>query len=145
MHFKASEIWHKFKSKVPKIHAFKEQINYVFFGILTTLVNFLSYLFASRICALSPSISTFAAWFAAVLFAYITNRIFVFKSTNLRILKECVSFYLARIFTGLFEISAMWFLAEFLGLYDIGVKVILLIFLVLGNYILSKFWVFKRT
>lgn len=122
----------------------REKIYYVIFGVLTTIFNFAAYLFFSRILALSPTASAFAAWFVAVLFAYFTNRIFVFQSVNSRLFKECVNFYAARIFTGLFEVGLMWLLAEFLGLYDIAVKLGVVVFIVILNYLFSKFWVFKQ-
>ena len=127
-----------------KIH--KQKFLYVFFGLCTTIANFVAYLFASRICDLKPTISTLFAWFIAVSFAYITNRKWVFISNANRafeITKETLLFYVARIATGIFEVGAMWLFAEVLRLYDIAVKVALIVLITIGNYILNKFVVFR--
>lgn len=134
--------------KIPYIYAIhKQKIFYVFFGVCTTIVNFIAYLFASRICDLKPTIATLFAWFVAVSFAYITNRKWVFTSyanRALQITKECVSFYIARILTGVLEVGAMWIFAEVMGLYDIAVKIVLIMLITISNYILSKFVIFKE-
>lgn len=127
-----------------KIH--KQKFLYVFFGLCTTITNFIAYLFASRICDLKPSVATLFAWFIAVSFAYITNRKWVFISNanhTFAITKEAFLFYIARIATGIFEVGAMWLFAEVLGLYDIAVKVALIVLITIGNYLLSKFVIFK--
>ena len=58
----------------------KELIAYVFFGVLTTIVNFITYFLFASVFGINYLISNIIAWFVSVLFAYITNRIWVFES-----------------------------------------------------------------
>ena len=61
----------------------KELIAYVFFGVLTTIVNFITYFLFASVFGINYLISNIIAWFVSVLFAYITNRIWVFESKKL--------------------------------------------------------------
>ena len=92
-------------------------------------------------------LSVVIAWIAAVLFAYITNRIFVFKSKNNK-LKEFVNFIIARIFTLGLEMLIIWFFITFLK-FDSDIQVIIFTLVaqalvIIGNYIFSKLFVFKK-
>ncbi len=60
----------------------KELIAYVFFGVLTTIVNFITYFLFASVFGINYLISNIIAWFVSVLFAYITNRIWVFESKS---------------------------------------------------------------
>ena len=59
---------------------YKEVVNYLVFGVLSTIVNFATYYISARIIGIDEVISSGISWFCAVLFAYITNKIFVFES-----------------------------------------------------------------
>ena len=59
---------------------YKEIINYLVFGVLATVVNFVSYYIFARIIGIDEVISSGLSWFASVLFAYITNKLYVFDS-----------------------------------------------------------------
>ena len=76
----------------------KELIAYVFFGVLTTIVNFITYFLFASVFGINYLISNIIAWFVSVLFAYITNRIWVFESKDDNIIKEALLFYGGRIF-----------------------------------------------
>lgn len=76
----------------------KELIFYIIFGILTTIVNIAVYLCFTKLFGVNYLISNIIAWFLSVLFAYVTNRIWVFQSENNNILKEIVLFFSGRIF-----------------------------------------------
>lgn len=124
----------------------KAKILYLFFGVCTTLINFLTYIFASRILGFAPTMATMLAWIVAVSFAYVVNRQFVFVSLAhhpLSIIKEILNFYAMRILTGILEVGAMYIFAELFNIYDIAVKIITLILVIVSNYILSRFVVFK--
>lgn len=132
---------------------YKEVINYLIFGILTTVVNLIvkySLLFtifdASNGFQLQTSIVI--SWIAAVLFAYFTNRKFVFESKNKNKIKEFISFVIARLSTLLMEMAIMWFFVTLLQLNsDLDVVIFTLIaqiVVVIGNYVLSKIFVFKK-
>jgi len=125
---------------------YKEVVNYLIFGGLTTLVNFIVY-FTAKWIGIEEWISNGIAWIIAVSFAYITNKIFVFesKSTSKKeIVKEISSFFGARAFSGILDIGLFWLLVEKLGFNDVIIKIILQIIVILLNYIFSKLWVFRK-
>lgn len=125
---------------------FKRIIAYVFVGTLTTAVNFAAFFFLYYICGISINISNSVAIFCAVLFAYISNRIIVFKSRTVglqRTLKEMAAFFLARALTMLLEIVSVFFFCTILTFEPIQTKICLSIVVLTLNYIFSKFFVFK--
>ena len=127
---------------------YKEIINYLFFGGCTTIVNFISYYIPARIIGIDEVISNSIAWCISVLFAYVTNKIFVFssKKENLEgILKEMFSFIFARLFTGaLCDIGLFALMINILGINDIVSKITTQILVVILNYVLSKLVIFKK-
>lgn len=89
----------------------KQFIKYFFFGITTTLVNFLVFFVmkAAGVTAtdLGLTITNALAWVIAVIYAYVTNKIWVFESKNIEkkfVIKEAMTFFAGRIFSGIFEI-----------------------------------------
>lgn len=133
---------------------YKEIINYLIFGILTTLVNLITkYILLFTI--LNPTngfqlqIAIIVSWIVAVIFAYFTNRKFVFESKNQNKLKEFMSFVVARIATLLLEMFIMWFFVTLLklnsDLYVVIFTLVAQVAVVIGNYIFSKLFVFKKT
>ena len=133
---------------------YKEIINYLIFGVLTTLVNLITkYILLFTI--LDPTngfqlqIAIIISWIVAVIFAYFTNRKFVFESKNQNKLKEFISFVVARIATLLLEMFIMWFFVTLLklnsDLYVIIFTLVAQVAVVIGNYIFSKLFVFKKT
>ena len=132
---------------------YKKVINYVVFGTLTAIVNVLvKYLLLFTIFEASNPIELQAAiiisWICAVVFAYFTNRKYVFYSTNKNKLKEFTSFVIGRLTTLLLEMFIMWFFITFLKLNsDLYVVIFTLIsqaFVIIGNYFFSKLFVFKK-
>ncbi len=132
---------------------YKEFINYIIFGVLTTIVNLLTkYLLLFTILSASNGFQLQTAiiisWIIAVLFAYFTNRKYVFESTNKNKLKEFINFVLARLATLLIEMFVMWFFVTYLKLNsDMQVvlfTIIAQIIVIVGNYIVSKLFVFKK-
>ena len=120
-------------------------IPYAVFGVLTTLVNIVVYGFASHLLALSVMLSTVLAWGIAVLFAYVTNRKWVFHSqakTSNEILREILSFFTCRIATGIVDLGCMFIFANLLRLDDIITKVGVNFLVIVLNYIASKFFIF---
>ncbi len=127
---------------------YKEIINYLFFGGCTTIVNFISYYIPARIIGIDEVISNSIAWCISVLFAYVTNKIFVFSSKKenlVGILKEMFSFIFARLFTGaLCDIGLFALMINILGINDIVSKITTQILVVILNYVLSKLVIFKK-
>ena len=132
---------------------YKEIINYLIFGVLTTLVNLITkYILLFTI--LNPTngfqlqIAIIISWIVAVIFAYFTNRRFVFESKNENKLKEFISFVVARIATLLLEMFIMWFFVTLLklnsDLYVVIFTLVAQVAVVIGNYIFSKLFVFRK-
>lgn len=143
-----------FKNLLALYEKYKEIINYLIFGALTTVVNLVvKYLLLFTIFNASNSIelqiSIVISWIAAVLFAYFTNSKFVFESTNKNRLREFISFIVARLSTLLLEMIIMWFFVTLLklnsNLYVIIFTILAQILVVISNYIFSKLFVFKKS
>lgn len=126
---------------------YKETISYLIFGILSTIVNIATYVFFSRIIKINFMVSNIIAWFVAVIFAYITNKFFVFESKNINIkfiLKEITSFMSLRIVSGLTELILMYIMINIMLINDFIVKIITNIVVVILNFIFSKLIIFKN-
>ncbi len=121
----------------------KEIVSYIFFGILTTAINFVSYFIFKDCVGINYLISNIIAWFLSVLFAYITNRIWVFESKDYNILKEILLFYGGRIFSGAIDTALMYIFIDILTTGDFFAKIVVQIIVIILNYVFSKFIVFK--
>ena len=122
-------------------------ISYLFFGGLTTLVNFLVYFPLYNLLQVSGVLSNVVAWAAAVAFAYLTNKPFVFKSHDWSyqtVLPELAKFVGCRIGSGLFETVVIWLLVDTLAWNGNWVKVFVSIGVVILNYVSSKWLVFAK-
>lgn len=126
---------------------YKDIILFVFFGGCTTLVNVVSYFICSRIYHLNVTVSTIAAWTLAVMFAYVTNRKYVFKSENTTVKSitiEFGAFLSSRLLTGLLDLTMMYVFVKLLSQNDMLIKLISNIIIVICNYLLSRLMVFKQ-
>ena len=128
---------------------YKEIINYLIFGVLTTLISLATYyaltftvLNADK--ALELQIANVVSWIASVTFAYFTNRSFVFESKEKLSLKEAFSFYMSRVSTLLLDMGLMYLLVTVLSFNDKLVKIIVQVVVIVLNYVLSKFIVFRK-
>lgn len=128
---------------------YKHIVNYLFFGVCSTLINLVIY-YVLTITVLNPKnaihlqIANIVSWIGAVIFAYITNRKYVFESKNKNILKECTSFFGARIITLLMDIVIMFIGVTLLKQDDKIFKIISQVVVIVSNYIFSKIFVFKK-
>lgn len=124
---------------------YKEVIMYLIFGVLTTVVNIVVYFVMAdaRMMHIQYMISNVTAWFLSVLFAYVTNRKYVFESKSQNLIKEMISFFSARLATGAMDMVFMWIFVGFNILPDFVAKVISNVFVIVANYVLSKLVVFK--
>lgn len=126
---------------------YKDIIPYGIFGVLTTVVNVIVYWTAARLLGLGVMPSTVIAWILAVLFAYITNRKWVFHSTAVtaaEIRKEIFSFFACRLATGVLDWACMFIFVDLLKFYDVAIKVLANILVILLNYVASKLIIFKK-
>ncbi len=127
---------------------YKEIINYLFFGVLATVVNFICYVIFARVFRIEEVASNMLSWFFSVLFAYITNKIFVFESktdTFKKFIMEMGSFFLARVVSGILcDVGTFALMVKVLHINDIVSKVVTQVAVVIVNYIFSKFIIFKK-
>ena len=121
----------------------KELFWYVVFGVLTTLVNIGVYFVLTRL-GINYLLSNILAWFFSVLFAYVTNRRWVFESKSPNVLKECVLFFSGRIFSGVIDTGLMWLFIDVLAIGDVISKTVIQVIVVVLNYVISKWVVFNE-
>ena len=120
---------------------------YCFFGGLTTIVNLVIFYLFSDVLSLHYAIANVIAWIVAVLFAYITNRIWVFKSKVkgiVGIAREMITFFGFRVVSLLMEMAIMFVFIDLLGISEMITKVITQIIVVAANYVFSKWIIFKK-
>ena len=125
---------------------YKEQILYIIFGVFTTVLNFLVYIIFTRVFEANFLISNAVAWLLAVIFAFITNKIYVFNSTDYNIkfiMKEFLEFTISRIFTGLLDIGLLYLFVSIIYMNDLISKIIIGIIITILNYVISKMYVFR--
>lgn len=127
----------------------KEIVNYLIFGVLTTVVSLATYyLLVLTILnpenALELQIANIISWITCVTFAYITNRKYVFDSQEKNILKEMAKFYSARLLVLPIDMGFMYLFVTKLRLNDKIIKIIVQVIIIIANYILSKLVVFKN-
>lgn len=126
---------------------YREIALYIIFGVATTLMNILTYYVCNHWFGLGVVIATAVAWIGSVMFAYITNKLWVFKSKERKwnvIVHEMIVFFLARLATGVLDIIMMYFLVQVLLLNDMLMKILINIIIIILNYMASKLLVFKR-
>ena len=129
------------------VNKYKDFILYAVFGVLTTLVNVVVYWLLAHPLALGTMVSTVIAWIAAVLFAYVTNRKWVFHSdahSAREITKEILSFFACRLATGAVDWGCMFVFVDLLRFHDVLIKVLANILVIILNYIASKLIIFKK-
>ncbi|MBR7008365.1 MAG: GtrA family protein [Ruminococcus sp.] len=132
----------------------REMLMYLFFGVMTTVVSFLTAGIAKYLCenaglgkSAVSNISTVVSWICAVTFAYVTNRIWVFDSKvkgTKGIITEMMSFYGGRIFTLLVEMGMMWLGYSVMGINYWVTKIAANVVVLILNYVISKLFVFKK-
>jgi len=129
------------------VHKHRDILAYLFFGGLTTLVNFLVYVPVYHWAELSAAVSNAVAWAAAVVFAFLTNKPFVFKSSDWSaktVLPEFGKFLGCRLGSGVLETLLLALTVDWLGWNSVLMKVIASVLVVVLNYVGSKLFVFNR-
>jgi len=125
----------------------KEVLLYLVFGVLTTLVNIIVFTLLYRTLGVGTVASNVAAWVLSVLFAYVTNRTFVFESKAAgakAVIIEAIGFFSGRIMTGLLDTVIMYVSVDILAMDDLVMKILSNVLVVILNYVISKFIVFRR-
>lgn len=126
---------------------YKELICYGIFGFGATLINIFSFYLFRRIFNLDIIISNIFAWLLAFIFAFVTNKLWVFESknwTSQTAIKEIVNFLIARFATLVLDTFCMWLMIDILAINDLVSKISVNIIVIVVNYVTSKFWVFKQ-
>lgn len=126
---------------------YKEIILYLIFGVCTTVISILVYALCTRIFKMGYYSSNIFSWIASVTFAFLTNRKIVFSSyanTFIKKIKEFLLFYISRIATLVFESVILYLGITLLQIDDLIVKIFANILVIILNYILSKFFIFKK-
>lgn len=132
----------------------KEMLLYLFFGVMTTAVSFLTAGISKMLLEQAgigkggvSTASTVISWICAVTFAYVTNRIWVFESEaegTKAIVSEATSFYGGRIFTLLVEMFMMWLGYSLLSFNYWVTKIVANVVVLILNYVISKLVVFRK-
>ena len=139
---------------------YKEIISYLFFGVMTTVVNYIFYILFDKFILssldnsiLRATVCNIIAWVFAVAFAYVTNKLWVFESRSWNIkvvLPECGTFVLSRLVTGILDFAILpllmsWGLDQTIfGITGAWAKLITSIAVIILNYIFSKFIIFRK-
>lgn len=135
---------------------YREQLLYLFFGVTTTILNITTYAVLHVALGVHSDIANAAAWLVAVSVAYVTNRIWVFRSRTkgAAFLRELGAFMAGRVLTGVMDEGIMHVATQIIGprlipapwrsLWDMGVKFASNVLVVILNYVFSKLIIFKK-
>ncbi|MBQ4267842.1 MAG: GtrA family protein [Clostridia bacterium] len=140
---------------------YKELITYGIFGVATTVVDFVTFKLAGMVLGESLYLlSNVIAWVVSVIFAYITNKLWVFESKSMKlevVLKELLSFFAARGFSFIVSEAGLFLLVDAAGFSEysltvlgIGIsgtmiaKILVAVVVVIINYFFSKLFIFKK-
>lgn len=126
---------------------YKSLLSYAFFGVCTTMVNIAVYQMMYGVICIENVPATVVAWIVAVLFAFITNKLFVFdsKSFELSVLRyEIPAFFGCRLLTGVLDVAIMFVAVDVMGWNGVLWKVIANVLVIVLNYVASKLVIFKE-
>ena len=129
------------------LHKYRELISYVFWGVATTVVNYVAYFLLTGSLHVYYLTSNIIAWAVSVLFAYFVNKLFVFQSKTWAwrvALRELWQMTASRLFTLGLETAVLWIFVDILHCDDAIVKLAANVVVAATNYVLSKFIIFKK-
>ena len=119
-----------------------EVMRYLVIGVLTTVVSIASYALLTEALAVHYLLANLLSWVAAVVFAYFTNRSFVFRSEGGG--KQFLLFAASRLLTLGLEYGGLLLLVEKLAVHEVVAKVVMQAVVIIANYVLSKWAVFRK-
>ncbi len=125
---------------------YREIIMYLIFGVLTTVVSFVSYYFL-LFCGLHYIVAQIISWALAVAFAFVVNKIFVFEDkggTPAELFRQIWQFVSVRIASGVIETLLLWLLVDVLSIGEGIAKIPVAVLTVIINYVASKLLIFRR-
>lgn len=126
---------------------YRDILSYLFFGVLTTVVNYLIYLPVFNLCGLSAAVSNMIAWVGAVAFAFLTNKPFVFRSHDWSartVIPELTKFVSCRLASGVLETGILLLTVDFLHWNGNLWKLVTQVLVIIINYVGSKLLVFRK-
>lgn len=129
------------------LRKYRELVSYVFWGVMTTAVNYVSYTLLTEVFHVHYMAGTIIAWTVSVLFAYFVNKLFVFQSRDWAwrvALRELWQMVASRLFSLGLEMAIMWFFVDTMHFNHLIVKLAANVVVVIVNYVLSKFIIFKK-
>ena len=136
---------------IEKLHAlikkYKDVLSYLIFGVLTTAVNYLIYLPIYNICGVSAAVSNMIAWVGAVIFAFLTNKPFVFHSHDWSagtVVPELTKFVSCRLASGVLETAILLLTVDWLHWNGNVWKLVTQVMVIIINYVGSKLLVFRK-
>ena len=120
-------------------------IRYCLVGALATALETGLYMLFYEVMGIPNVISVFVAWFLTVLFAFLTNKYFVYRTPGRNdILKELLSFFSCRIGTGVFNLLWMFITVDLLSLWPLLMKLLSALVVGIINYLVGKMMIFKK-
>ena len=122
-------------------------VSYLFFGVCTTIVNYIIYIPCYNFLGMSATVSNMIAWVVAVAFAYLTNKPFVFKSNDWSaktVIPELTKFVGCRVGSGAAETIVLFFAVDLLGWNGNIWKLVTQVMVTVMNYVASKLLVFRK-
>ncbi len=125
---------------------YREALLYLFFGGCTTLINIIVFN-VLRYIHVDFNVSNVVAWILAVLFAFVTNKLFVFESkvkSKKGVLKEASSFFGFRILSLIMDLAFMNITVLLLHFNEFWMKILSNVIVIIANYIFSKVFIFKK-
>ena len=129
------------------IKKYWDVLSYLFFGVLTTVVNYLIYLPVYNFCGLSAALSNMIAWVGAVIFAFLTNKPFVFQSHDWSaktVVPELTKFVSCRIASGVLETVILFLAVDCMNWNGNIWKLVTQVLVIIINYVGSKLLVFRK-
>lgn len=126
----------------------KQIILYLFFGFMTTLINVVSYYLCFNLFRINNLCSTIIAWFLSVIFAFFTNRRYVFESDKVilkQILNEMFLFFTSRIITGILDVIIMVVCVDYMKWNNLLMKILSNVIVIILNYVFSKKIIFVKS
>ncbi|OAB43034.1 teichoic acid glycosylation protein [Paenibacillus glacialis] len=126
----------------------KEVISYIIFGVLTTVINLIVYVILTKASGMDYRIATTIAWIVSIVFAFITNKKFVFGNVNNGfsvMIRELMLFVAFRALSFVLDIIVLVVLIELLQFNDLISKGITNVLVVIFNYVASKMYIFKSS
>ncbi len=125
----------------------KEVLLYLFFGFLTFLFGIGTYALFNVTFGINELIANIMSWVVTVLFAFLTNRVWVFQANTenwTAFFSQMVNFYGGRVVTLVIEEVILYVFITRMGLFSVGVKVVAQVIVIVLNYVISKLFVFKE-